>query len=41
MARNLNRFAAFVKTKYGKNADAATIRKAHNEWLDMLSSCSC
>ena len=35
-----NRFAGYVKLRYGKEASLATIKKAHAEWLDLLA-CQC
>jgi len=35
------KFGVFARTKYGNAADKATIVKAHDEWLDLLSNCEC
>lgn len=35
-----NQFAAFCKTKYGRDLNEATLKRAHSEWLDLIS-CDC
>ena len=35
-----NAFAAFCKTKYGRDLPEATLKRAHSEWLDLLC-CDC
>lgn len=35
------RFGAFCRTKYGQKPDAATIERAHGEWVELNSACTC